>query len=358
MFKLAQLAPWLVAIVPLALWALFSLITREWQRKRVFGLIAGADNRLSLSRLQAFAWTMVIVGAYTAAMADRPPSTDLAQKKVDQIAYERAVVHERAVRATVPKAPAEQEQQQTAIAGATEAVRVAKENLVKYNWVRIPAELLILAGISLATGVFASMLASGGDGPPVAHRITVFAAAAVDPLGRNPRSSPARGKYWMLIDGSRLGGDGEVRLNGRAARPLFWEADGTAIAVDVDENRRYDTMIIDTRNGKVTYALQYENNSSLLTALTLGDPRYSYELADLVRDDTNPRNLSITKFQMFGWTLIAIVIYVYLFLQALHGAVGLDELPVVDATVVMLTGVSQLGYLGGKVASNSNAPPS
>jgi hypothetical protein len=349
-------APWLIVIVPLVLWALFSLLTREWKRKRLFGLIAGADNRLSLSRLQAFAWTMVIFGTYSAAMWVHPIRVGAEQKKAAQAKVERAVAEEKALDDKWKAAPNDSKIKDQ-LDKARQNAKAAKTELASYAWVHIPAALLTLAGISLATGVFASALGSGGDGPPIVTDAVVKATAAEDPTTRNPRSAAPHGKYWLLITGSRLGGDGEVRLAGRAARRLFWESDGSAVAVDFD-SRRYRTLTIDTKNGKVSYAVAYANGSSLPTAMQLGNERESYELADLVRDDNNPRNLSITKFQMFGWTAIAVTIYIVTFLAALreHGA-ALEELPVVDATVVMLTGVSQLGYLGGKMASNNNAPP-
>jgi hypothetical protein len=56
------------------------------------------------------------------------------------------------------------------------------------------------------------------------------------------------------------------------------------------------------------------------------------------------------KFQMFGWTIIAIVIYVYLFLADLRPS--LESLPVVPASIVILTGLSQSGYLTGKAVSS------
>jgi hypothetical protein len=44
------------------------------------------------------------------------------------------------------------------------------------------------------------------------------------------------------------------------------------------------------------------------------------------------------KFQMFGWTLIAVVLYVILFLDNLKAS--MLQLPGVDPSIVILTGVS------------------
>jgi hypothetical protein len=55
------------------------------------------------------------------------------------------------------------------------------------------------------------------------------------------------------------------------------------------------------------------------------------------------------KFQMFGWTVVAVRFYVILFLSKL--ANDISQLPTVDPSIVILTGVSQAGYLAGKAAS-------
>ena len=82
----------------------------------------------------------------------------------------------------------------------------------------------------------------------------------------------------------------------------------------------------------------------------MGLPKIYYEFSDLFRDDKNPSGFDLMKFQMFGWTLIAIVIYVYLFLADLHPTI--ESLPVVPASIVILTGLSQSGYLTGKAVSS------
>ena len=55
--------------VPVVLWLIGALaIKRRPLIVRLLSLIAGDDNRLSLSRLQAFAWTLVIFGSFASAM--------------------------------------------------------------------------------------------------------------------------------------------------------------------------------------------------------------------------------------------------------------------------------------------------
>lgn len=93
---------------------------------------------------------------------------------------------------------------------------------------------------------------------------------------------------------------------------------------------------------------KYANNT--VRHLSLGKETFSYEFADLFRDDKNPANLDLMKFQMFGWTLIAIFIYSWLFLQNLND--NITTLPLVPQTIVLLTGLSQTGYLAGKGVSS------
>src|SRR4051812_15768867 len=60
--------------IPLLLWAFGAYAAqRRPLSARVFAFIAGSDNRLSLSRMQAFAWTLVIFGSFAAAMVVHAP---------------------------------------------------------------------------------------------------------------------------------------------------------------------------------------------------------------------------------------------------------------------------------------------
>ena len=74
-------------------------------------------------------------------------------------------------------------------------------------------------------------------------------------------------------------------------------------------------------------------------------------MVDLFRDDKSPDNLDLMKFQMFGWTVIAIVFYSYLFLRQIVPT--LTALPEVPNGIVILTGLSQSGYLAAKGISGA-----
>jgi hypothetical protein len=108
---------WLVFIlVPGVIWMLGAWANRghgSWAR--ILGFAVGTDNRLSLSRLQAFLWTLVIFGSFAAAMAihqDIVPATqaeiEAATKKAKEAvdiaaakktAYQSAVAEEEAAEA-------------------------------------------------------------------------------------------------------------------------------------------------------------------------------------------------------------------------------------------------------------------
>src|SRR5436190_22199641 len=55
--------------IPIGLWLVGCLIVRARGWDRALAFIVGGDNRISLSRLQAFCWTLVIFGSFFAAMA-------------------------------------------------------------------------------------------------------------------------------------------------------------------------------------------------------------------------------------------------------------------------------------------------
>jgi hypothetical protein len=366
------LTPYFVFIlVPILLWLLVVAVTRKWKGKRVFAIISGSDNRLSLSRLQAFAWTMVLFGAYAAAMVGHLPITPTTAG--DQAAAQKA--HDIAA-AAVKTAEETVTQGRTDVANAAvgdasakslaedvlheaerklnlrkDEERRAHQLLVHISWVIIPSTLLALAGISLATGVFASAISAGGDNgpPPSPQYVSGQLAAAVNPLQTDPKSKIPAGSYWLLIEGTHFGSGGQVRLDGRPARQLFW-GDG-AIGLDLDQTPLPKRLTIDAPAGKTTYLLSYVNPGAPGT-VSLGIEVSHFELADLIRDDTNPRVLALNKFQMLGWTIVAITLFIVIVWSQLGSGV-LDRLPEVDSTLVALTGLSQLGYLGGKIVNNS-----
>ena len=69
-FNMFWLGLFLFFFVPFLLWLFcVAFIRRKYVSDKFFVFVAGSDNRLSLSRLQAFLWTLVIFGSFFAAMA-------------------------------------------------------------------------------------------------------------------------------------------------------------------------------------------------------------------------------------------------------------------------------------------------
>jgi len=288
---------------PLLLWIVGAMSNRSrGVAASAFTFIAGSDGRLSLSRLQAFLWTLVIFGSFFAAMAIHKPIP--------------------------PSGP----------------------------WVTIPSAVLSLAGISIGSGVFSSLIAAV-NGDQRTACITSLSAVANDANFSVvfPQASLPQNPHALLITGVQLGNSGRIGLGRKGrrkehARILFWNSNGTQIVIDLPGNRPYDRLVVETENGKLTYVL-----TGVSPDLSLGPERINYEVADLFRDDKNPESFSLTKFQMFGWTIIAVVIYAYLFLANLGP--NIPTLPAVDPSIAILTGVSQAGYLAGKGVSNVRPNP-
>jgi len=144
-----------------------------------------------------------------------------------------------------------------------------------------------------------------------------------------------------------MGARGRVRLGRIAATIRDWRADGTSIEINVPAtltSLKNRPLVVDTSNGKLAYDLTGTRDN-----LSLGQSTSFYEVVDLFRDDKSPDNLDLMKFQMFGWTVIAIVIYSYLFLRQIVPT--LTALPEVPNSIVILTGLSQSGYLAAKGVS-------
>ncbi len=212
----------LVFLVPILLWLIVSLSIRRgesWSAK-LLAFIAGSDNRLSLSRLQAFAWTLVIFGSFFAAMAihskipsvstlemkeyedkaktakDKLPKfteeKDSAEKAFDDAErakkdYEKVFDDAKKARdeafrknptdpnlANLEKVLTDAETNKTAKLSDFNSKGTAfKEAKVKFdeankaidavanlNWVQIPLMVLALAGIAIGSNIFSSLISA------------------------------------------------------------------------------------------------------------------------------------------------------------------------------------------------------
>lgn len=402
-------------LVPLLLWGIASMVSkRKGPTARVFAFMAGSDNRLSLSRLQALAWTLVIFGSFAAAMAIHSPiiigtaaerakavadeaeavkkvgamkadavktadeeakaaaeiaDAEAARKKAEEV--EKSVFSDsnasndqktkaKADLENAQKAKARKEEElqkkkdaaykaKTALDNAEKDAKDASVKAKSYNWVDIPGALLMLAGIAIGSGVFSSLISAlnSEDKTACVTAVTLITAADIKVNGEYSKAKTPKGESALLITGDDLGTTGTVKLGREGSREelvpiLFWSDDGTKILIDESNPDKLSCLAVETPNGKLWYKLD--------SNLKLGDFQPRYELADLFRDDKNPNSLDLMKFQMFGWTLIAIIIYSYLFLSNLSAS--MESLPIVPESIVILTGLSQTGYLAGKGISN------
>lgn len=455
-------------LVPLWLWAVGTLfINRNELTSKIFAFLAGSDNRLSLSRFQAFLWTLVIFGSWVAAMGIHTKIVPVtAAKQLEYNQQLKTVKDQSEALKTVLKSASVKVAEQTiameeadkqvkldaknaqdlvkadpasdaalnADAKATkskeaaaaqsillkqaEAEKIAaqkkldeNENQVSaaeglasgLNWVLIPAALLALAGIAIGSGIFSSVISAVNSEDKTAELTGIEPLSLDEFKTRYPDQPIPIEPNLFRITGKDLGTSGKVRFcKGRIfsiyAPALVWKADGLEIVVDVPKESDYDTLVVDTPNGKLPYQLNFGEFvkaegkieslegelKSLQTGISspglesaiiankakeivektdslaetrkdvadklLGPSKYFYEFSDLFRDDKDPGGMDLMKFQMFGWTVVAVVIYSFLFLNNLTDQI--DSLPIVPESIVILTGLSQAGYLAGKAVSN------
>lgn len=299
-------------VVPTFLWLLAA--AAAWRRNFRYPFLAyigGSDGRASLARLQAFMWTMIIFGAFAAAMA------------IHKVKAGEAV--------ETLRPPGEQVQAQS------------DQDKDKSKWVAIPPELLLLAGIAISSGVFSSLIAvvTGEEKTAMVKSLTKKNSPDVRDL--IAEGSPT-GEV-LVIEGENFGSKaGSVRLSRAILRVYAWD-DKKIIVNALDPTGR--TLIVDTSNGKACAEVKGTGPEYEL------QPVIYYELVDLFRDDKSPGVMSLMKFQMFAWTLVATVIYSILFLKELDQY--MTQLPTAPATIAALTGISQAGYLAGKGASAASA---
>lgn len=419
------------AIVAVIIWGLGTLRAYRGRQPRrgggaaafhPLGFIIGKDNRLSLSRLQAFAWTMVIFGTLAAAWRSHgtvQPATPDAIQKIQAIAKqtrERAIdAHATAIQASISgqlladaASAARQDSAELlpgivdtlanralldsvnkslaarrkeffdSRTGAVAAERLAKIESLKANaleaeaaryvWILIPAGLLALAGISIGSGVASSLITAVND-KGVQPCVTSVAVESYDALlPRYPRVGERHAVSipYFVVRGSNLGHDGRIRFDGEYAEVMYWSDDGTIAVVAAPATLAKGTgiwsgtLIVDSPNGKIAYGTRKATETTFDRAhseVILGSATDALEWSDLFRDDSSPSNLDLMKFQMFGWTLISISLYLWNFFTAIATQHVLASLPVIDESLVILMGVSQAGYLTSKGVQNVSKPP-
>lgn len=89
-------------------------------------------------------------------------------------------------------------------------------------------------------------------------------------------------------------------------------------------------------------------------------PRLSTMLMEKVTDDPNDPTMkpTTTRFQMFAWTFITIIIYLVIFFSTIFSTVlstveNLTSIPDMNLTLVILMGLSQGTYVAGKFGNGT-----
>ena len=223
----------------------------------------------------------------------------------------------------------------------------------------------MLAGIAIGSGIFSSLIAAKTGEDKTAGVKNLTPTVIPDPIrdkfdsktesDKNevkkflsqppplPPSSPPTVNE-LVIAGRDFGDKGSVKINRTVVLTPHWSDDFIVVDNPPPLAKKGNTLTIESPNGKLTHRLE--------EGFSLGDPIINHEFIDLFRDDKNPNQLDLMKFQMFGWTVIAIFIYIWIFLSGLTAVIS--ELPKVDQSIVILTGLSQTGYLAGKAAGSAS----
>ena len=293
--------------IPAFLWlAGMIAVKRRPFAARLFAFVAGSDNRLSLSRLQAFVWTLVIFGSFAAAMSVHLPINVSTPAAIEQqMADTRASLQQadgalRAAEAkvatlsvipepstvgaaTVPSPAPPNSTPQSVLEGrppidtpnTTKALAVANKEREKAKkdkeaiqdavyaagskWVEIPPELLALAAIAIVSGVFSSLISTLGSEAKTAcvtglKRVTVEELKTTTPSSNAPPDSSP-----LIIEGADFGGSGRVRVGSTTAPILFWASEGNKIAIDSSRLRAFQSLVVETAHGKLAYRVFWKH---------------------------------------------------------------------------------------------------
>lgn len=104
---------------------------------------------------------------------------------------------------------------------------------------------------------------------------------------------------------------------------------------------------------------KYNLSVAQLAARPNSLPRLSTMLMEKVTDDPNDPTMkpTTTRFQMFAWTFIAIIIYLVIFFSTISSKLSniedLTSVPDINLTLVTLMGLSQGVYVAGKFANGT-----
>jgi hypothetical protein len=168
-------------------------------------------------------------------------------------------------------------------------------------------------------------------------------AAEADLLVSNAEFAAARAKASLdaahLASQSALFGDANAPILAREASLFAVRAAVTATQAEVVAQASKAQALIDQKNAQAA------------AANVPSDP--NIPLGDIFNEDGKP---AMTRFQMFVWTFVAIIVYLILFgmtLYELRGSLGTLTIPDIDNTLLTLMGLSQGAYVAGKMTKGA-----
>ncbi len=100
-------------------------------------------------------------------------------------------------------------------------------------------------------------------------------------------------------------------------------------------------------------------SSASIAASGQADPARLAQIFLQEEGDYADKVIDITKFQNFAFTLVLVVAYVFLTIHAISQAKtasAFTGLPTLSGTFLILVGISQAGYVGGKLAPRTGVP--
>jgi hypothetical protein len=152
-------------------------------------------------------------------------------------------------------------------------------------------------------------------------------------------------ELWMLLG---------ISLTSMVGSPLILS--GKKITTPDVKERGKTVASLATMGGKPKPSEEDEKKSSVGTLMVNEKPQQA-QIADLFRGDEtgNAAHLDISKVQMFLFTVILVIVYIFGLEAAFAGLIS-DEnaaFPALDSSMITLLGISHAGYLSYKAVPHS-----
>jgi hypothetical protein len=130
---------------------------------------------------------------------------------------------------------------------------------------------------------------------------------------------------------------------------------GTAVTVGAVKASKK----VRAEENKVAAPPENRANMILATSQATGKPPFLGQVFMLEEGDLADDVVDVTKFQSFGFTIVLVVAYVAMAINAIveaKVAANVTALPDLRGTFLVLIGISYAGYLGGKLPPQSGLP--